>query len=221
MSILQIRAAVKILIDLYRAFVNNLPPAISPCSCGHPFRHRHGCYERWVVVGVWQERISILRLKCPRCKRTEALVPYFLPRHSPYPWVLRQEALFAYAEGEKGYRPTAAMWEVSWQNLWRWAKELVRRLPALTGALLQVLLVSPGRASDGALKTLVQVAAKDPVPRPRAPTREVLRRYLEPACAAALELWKAGTVRGLSWGAPDPRHALSFLATVGTLPSPT
>jgi len=52
MSILQIRAAVKILIDLYRAFVNELPLTVRPYSCRHPFLHRHGGYNRWVVVGV-------------------------------------------------------------------------------------------------------------------------------------------------------------------------
>lgn len=212
MSITQIRAAVKVLIDLYMAFVNNLPPNVRPCSCGHPFRHRHGGYNRWVVVGVWEVLIFILRLKCPRCGRTEALIPYFMPRHSPYPWILRQEVLFAYAEGDKGYRPTAATWEVNWQTLWRWARELVRRLPALTGALLQSLVALSGKASDYALQALTQVVMGDPVPRSRAPTtREVLRRYLPPCCTAALALWSAGAARGLSWGTPDHRHALSFL----------
>lgn len=221
MSILQIRAAVKILIDLYRAFVKNLPLSMRPCACGHSFRHRHGGYSRWVVVGLWQERLFILRLKCPRCKRTAALVPHFMPRHSPYPWILRQDALFAYAEGNKGYRPTAAIWEVNWQTLWRWARELARHLPALTGALLQILLASPSRASDNALQALVQVVKESHVPRARAPTREVLQRYLAPACAVALELWAAGTLRGLSWGAPDPKNALAFLTAVANLPRPT
>jgi transposase-like protein len=221
MSILQIRAAVKILIDLYRAFVKNLPLSVRPCACGHPFRHRHGSYERYVVVGVWQETLSILRLKCPRCKRTEALVPHFMPRHSPYPWILRQEALCAYAEGEQGYRPTAATWEVEWQTLWRWARELARRLPAITGALMQGLLAAPGRASERALQALTTVVTQHPMPRARAPTREVLRRYLPPACATALELWEAGTLRGLSWGAPDSQHALAFLMAVAALSRPT
>ena len=217
MSITQIRAAVKILIDSYKAFVNNLPPTVRPCPCGHAFRHRHGCYERWMVVGIWEELLSILRLYCPRCKSTEALVPHFMPRHSPYPWILRQEALFAYAEGDRGYRPTAATWEVNWQTIWRWARELARRLPALTGALLQCLLALPDRSRDRAIRSLVRVAAEEPALWPRAPTattREVLRRYLAPACAAALELWEAGAVWGLSWGAPDPRQALAFLAAL-------
>jgi hypothetical protein len=144
-----------------------------------------------------------------------------MPRHSPYPWILRQEALFAYAEGDKGYRPTATTWEVDWQTLWRWARELAQHLPALTGALLQILLASPSRASDNALQALLQVVKESHVPRARAPTREVLRRYLAPACAAALELWQAGTLRGLSWGAPDPQHALAFLMAVAVLSRPT
>lgn len=194
---------------------------LGPCApvLAGILRHRHGFYERYVVVGVWQETLTILRLYCPRCKGTEALVPHFMPRHSPYPWILRQEALFAYAEGEKGYRPTAAAWEVDWQTLWRWARELTRRLLAAIGALLQGLLASPGRASERALETLATVVAQHPVPR--APTREVLRCYLVPACAAALELWAAGTLRGLSWGAPDPQHALAFLTAVAALSRPT
>ena len=111
-------------------------------------------------MGVWQETLSILRLKCPGCKRTEALVPHFMPRHSSYPWMLRQQALWAYAEGEKGYRPTAAGWEVDWQTLWRWAQELAKRLPAITGALLQGLLASPGRASERALQALTTVVTE-------------------------------------------------------------
>lgn len=81
-------------------------------------------------------------------------------------------------------------------------------------ALLQVLLASPGRGSERVLQILANVVAERPVPRARAPTREVLRRYLVPACAAALELWETGTVRGLSWGAPDPRHALAVLTAL-------
>jgi hypothetical protein len=65
------------------------------------------------------------------------------------------------------------------------------------------------------------VVKESHVPRARAPTREVLRRYLAPACAVALELWAAGTLRGLSWGAPDPKNALAFLTAVANLPRPT
>lgn len=45
--------------------------------CGHGRLHRHGCYERFVVVDTRPQSLKIARFYCPRCRRTTSCLPSF------------------------------------------------------------------------------------------------------------------------------------------------
>jgi len=94
--------------------------AARPCPrCGR-FRHPHGRYIRFVVVGGRALEISIPRLFCPACRRTDGVLPWFLAPRSPYPWLLRQAAVVSFLVEEGGYRAAAARYDLDWQLLWAW-----------------------------------------------------------------------------------------------------
>jgi predicted RNA-binding Zn-ribbon protein involved in translation (DUF1610 family) len=54
-------------------------------SCGYEgLMHRHGYYSRNVITKYTIERINILRVKCPFCGKTHAILPGFLIPYYQY-----------------------------------------------------------------------------------------------------------------------------------------
>ena len=54
-------------------------------SCGYEgMLHRHGYYSRNVITRHCIRRISILRVKCPSCGKTHAVLPSFLIPYYQY-----------------------------------------------------------------------------------------------------------------------------------------
>ena len=53
--------------------------------CGYEgLMHRHGYYSRNVITKYTIERINILRVKCPSCGKTHAILPSFLIPYYQY-----------------------------------------------------------------------------------------------------------------------------------------
>lgn len=54
-------------------------------SCGYEgMLHRHGYYSRNVITKYYIKRINILRVKCPSCNKTHAILPSFLIPYYQY-----------------------------------------------------------------------------------------------------------------------------------------
>lgn len=54
-------------------------------SCGYEgMLHRHGYYSRNVITKYYIKRINILRVKCPSCGKTHAILPSFLIPYYQY-----------------------------------------------------------------------------------------------------------------------------------------
>jgi predicted RNA-binding Zn-ribbon protein involved in translation (DUF1610 family) len=54
-------------------------------SCGYEgMLHRHGYYSRNVITKHYIKRINILRVKCPSCGKTHAILPSFLIPYYQY-----------------------------------------------------------------------------------------------------------------------------------------
>ncbi len=123
-----------------------------PCpveGCGCPFRHRHGWAPRMVVFRGVEQAIGVLRLLCPKCGTTEALVPDWLQRYSPYPWPWREAAVLHYINGPGGYRPAAARFGVEYTVLWGWVRRLAVIAVELAGVVVRELLYQePGADLD-------------------------------------------------------------------------
>ena len=137
----QLLGEVKKLIEAWELYgARAAVEAARRCRCGHPFRHRHGSYRRFVLVGDHCLQVAIPRLLCPACRVTAAVLPAFLPRRSPYPFCLRQAAIWPYLAGSISYRQIAAHLKVSWQLPWVWVDSLTRRAKE-TLALVQALLL--------------------------------------------------------------------------------
>jgi hypothetical protein len=113
-----------------------------PCGCG--FRHLHGHYVRFVVVGGRDFEISVPRLFCPACGKTVSVLPWFLAPRSLHPWCLRQAALVSFVAEEGGYRGAAARFSLAWQLVWAWVKALAEKAKAMLRALLGLALRYPG-----------------------------------------------------------------------------
>lgn len=64
--------------------IYNLP--IYGCKfCGYEgLMHRHGYYSRNVITKYYIKKISILRVKCPSCNKTHAVLPSFLIPYYQY-----------------------------------------------------------------------------------------------------------------------------------------
>lgn len=173
------------------------------CRCGHPFRHRHGSYKRFVLAGDQSFQIAIPRLYCPACRVTAAVLPTFMARRSPYPFCLRQAAIWAYLTESIGYRRIAACFNVSWQLLWAWADSLMCRAKE-TLALVEALLLRYEPSSQ-------------PIrPAPRYGRSRSVEKDEHLAAAAALfiqalRLWDTGYRQGRPWGRPSWMHLLAFV----------
>lgn len=189
--------------------------SVRPCPCGHPFRHRHGSYPRWVLLPDGEAvPLRVLRLKCPRCRKTEGILPDFLRPRYQYPWPTQQALVQQYVEAPDSYRQVAGQQAgLSYQRLWQWvqavstgAADLARRLVA------EIAQWAPGSA---VLAAALADGRSEPLPRPKAlaATKQVALGWIRPLLRQAGRLWQVGHERGAGWGPPDPRQALRFLET--------
>ncbi|MEW6547226.1 MAG: hypothetical protein AB1446_09980 [Bacillota bacterium] len=202
-----LKAAVKAILCSYIASISRgPPPEYRPCHCGHHFRHRHKVEHCYVAVGFWSELVPVLYLRCPACGSVRNLRPRFLPPRSPYPWVLRQEAILAYRQ-LGSYRRAAAAFEINWQTLWRWADRLARAAERLERFLLEQLLA----CNVARTAALAQEAGRLTPARagPGWRTRAISRAPL--LLELALSLWQEGSRLGLNWGEPQAEDAMRFL----------
>jgi len=188
------------------------------CPCGCRFRHLHGRYARFVVVGGWDLEISIPRLFCPACGKTAAVLPWFLAPRSPYPWCVRQAAVVCFLAGEGGYRASAAEIGVAWQLVWAWVNALARKAKALLMALARITLRHPELFAGGPL--LPTARDLDTLgPRARSPSKRRSLAALGVSLVLAYLLWWAGSDLGLACGSPDPAEVCSFLAWLERTPA--
>jgi hypothetical protein len=176
------------------------------CPCGCHFRHRHGQYCRDVVLTpVWIEKIPVLRLKCPVCGRTESILPGFLRRHSPYPWIVQQAVILAYLTGSQGYRPVADEIGLSWPLLWQWVDLWAARSRQLYTLLAQDLLTFAPELWEDARPEEQVYASKT-----RTVTKQQGLAWLAPVLRLGLKLWRA-CAQYFPFVIPSGHHVLAFL----------
>ncbi len=181
------------------------------CPCGYGFRHLHGCYARFVVVGGRDLQISIPRLFCPACRKTAAVLPWFLAPRSPHPWCLRQAAVVSFLDDAGGYRAAAARFGLAWQLLWAWVDALAAKAKAMLASLLGLALRYGGLVrgnlflpSPRDLKVLEA--------RARSPAKRECLTVITVLLVTGYRVWSAGSALDLPWGRPDPADILGFLA---------
>jgi len=165
-----------------------------------------------VVAGHALE-ISIPRLLCParECRRTAAVLPWFLTPRSPYPWPLRQAAIVSFLGEEGGYRAAAARFELAWQLLWAWVEALAAKAKAMLAALLGLALFYVGPAEGAVLLPPTADLARLG-PRARSPAKREGLAVIGALLVMGYLLWVTGWVLGLPWGRPEPSGVLALLA---------
>lgn len=52
------------------------------CPCCGRRMHKHGYYERDIILGICVMRIPVRRYYCPNCRRTTSLLPSFAVRYT-------------------------------------------------------------------------------------------------------------------------------------------
>lgn len=63
--------------------------------CGYEgMLHRHGYYSRNVITKYYIKRINVLRVKCPSCNKTHAVLPSFLIPYYQYSFEFIFECLY-------------------------------------------------------------------------------------------------------------------------------
>lgn len=200
---------------------------VRKCGCGHGYRHRHGSYRRWVLLPDGSALVlGVLRLKCPRCRQTEGILPDFLRPRCQYPWPVQQALVEQYVSTAASYRQVAAQHPgLPYQRLWQWvqaaaaaAADLARRLvTALTHWFPGSPLLA-GALADGHGEQL-------PRRKARSEAKQEALGWVQPLLRQALRLWQAGHERGAAWGVPDRcqtlRFAQSFRRTPPHLLHPT
>lgn len=186
------------------------------CGCGCSFRHGHGGYPRYVVVGAETFQVGIPRLQCPVCGKSEAILPEFLGPRSPYPWCVQQAAMVGYLAGTRGYRPVAAEFICAWQLLWQWVDALARKAKRLLAALSELLFDYQHSGSGPPGRGFLNGAAMELAhywPKARTPAKRENLAAIGPLLETAAALWQKGFTLGVSsWGQPDPGNLLRFLA---------
>ncbi len=181
------------------------------CPCGCSFRHLHGHYTRFVVVGGRDLQMQIPRLFCPSCGKTQAVLPWFLAPRSPYPWCLKQAAVVAFLGDGGGYRAAAARFDLDWQLLWAWVDALAAKAKAMLAALLGLVLRYPGLVRGAPLLPPAD-DLKVLETRARSPGKREALAVTATLLVTAYRVWSAGMALGLPWGQPDPADILGFLA---------
>jgi hypothetical protein len=170
--------------------------------CG-AYRHRHGSYTRQLKVGKEKIRLDILRVYCPKCGTTEAVLPAFVVRHSRYPAGWKEAAIWAYVTGSRGYRPVAAAFHVSWELLWAWT-ERVAGIAKDTLVQIEALLLRY-EPSTAASQPRIEAG------RACRPGKDEQLACVRELFIQALRLWELGRARGQPWGPPSPEHLLAFI----------
>ncbi len=80
--------------------------------CGYEgMLHRHGYYSRNVITKYCIKRIYILRVKCPTCSRTHALLPSFLIPYYQYSLDFIFECLFLSFVMKDSYSKIASLFK--------------------------------------------------------------------------------------------------------------
>lgn len=159
-----------------------------------------------MAVGPWWDRVPVLYLRCPACGSVRNLRPDFLPPRSPHPWVLRQEAILAYCR-LGSYRRAAAVFEINWQTLWRWADRLARAAEKLERFLLEQLLACNATRAATLAEEAGRLTPAGAGPGWRARAISQVPLLLE----LALAVWQEGSRLGLEWGEPRAEGAMRFL----------
>ncbi len=121
-------------VDAYAACGQAIDPPRPPCpACGAPTQAWHGYWRHLRDVG--DRLIWIPRVRCSRCGRTQALLPWFvLPwRWDAVTWIGR--ALELAAQG-LGHRPIAAVLARPETTVRGWLRRLRLGAPELTRRLL-------------------------------------------------------------------------------------
>lgn len=185
------------------------------CPCGYRFRHLHGSYSRFVVVGAAEFMIEIPRLLCPACGRTAAVRPFFLASRSPYPWCLRQAAVVSFLGDGGGYRAIGAGFGLDWQLLWAWVDTLAGEAKAELAALTGLGLRYPGLFGPLPAGTAPRRLDSHRA-RVRSPAKQEALAAIPVLLAAGYGLWKAGFTLGVGWPRPDQDETLGFLAGLGS-----
>jgi hypothetical protein len=117
---------------LARCGCENVRP--SECrKCGSRVLHRHGTYERWVVLAlnVSCERIEVDRYLCVDCRRTTSVLPWGLISYRLLSIFILIESLFDLAEQRyrdllEAYR---RRWKAWYPRLWRGIGNLYGKPP--------------------------------------------------------------------------------------------
>ena len=72
-----------------------ISPVYGYKACGYEgMLHRHGYYSRNVITKHYVRRINILRVKCPSCNKTHAILPSFLIPYYQYSFEFIFECLY-------------------------------------------------------------------------------------------------------------------------------
>ncbi len=173
------------------------------CSCG-AYRHRHGSYSRRLKLGEEEVKLDILRLYCPQCRTTEAVLPSFVVRRSPYPAGWKEAAVWEYATGRQGYRPVAAAFFINWELLWAWVDRVAEIAKDALAQIEAFLLryqssVAPSQPKAKAVR------------RSARPGKDEQLACVRELFIQALRLWRFGWSRGQPWGPPSPERLLAFV----------
>lgn len=74
----------------YEDIINNLDLNTLKCVCGHACLVVHGYYDRYFITSKGRVQLRILRLKCPVCHSTHAVLLSFM---IPYSHVLLEDQI--------------------------------------------------------------------------------------------------------------------------------
>lgn len=116
------------LINAYALWCAGAVDEVRACPhCACRYRHKHGYVRRQVALDLCKAVcVSLLRMRCPRCGKTERIWPIWLPVRSSYPLAVRELAAVQYLSGMPGYRLVARAWGLDHASLWRWVDDLAR-----------------------------------------------------------------------------------------------
>lgn len=187
--------------------------ALRACGCGQPFRHRHGSYPRWTLLPDGTARLlRVLRLKCPHCGKTEAVLPDFLRSRYQYPWPTQQALVEAYVSTDASYRQVAAYQPgLPFQRLWQWVQAVAVGAVELSRHLVtEITHRMPG---SPLLAEALADGRREPVPhrKARSVAKAEALSWVRPLLRQARRLWQAGHELGAGWGPPDPWQLLRFV----------
>ena len=101
-----------------------------PRSCPKCGRRMQGHGWYWRKIGI-----KIRRLRCPKCRRSHGILPWFLAPHRPGLMILVDRAFRLRLKGYSWYRLADAMGQVSLRTLQRW----IHRISKVAGRAVAIL----------------------------------------------------------------------------------